>query len=76
MLIEAIGEGVHQISRITEGNLLSERPEIPWEDVIGIRHHIAYGYFDIDADLEETARHRGGGVGNRLSGVGGGDGVS
>ena len=51
MLIEAIGEGIHQINRITEGYLLSERPEIPWEDVIGIRNHIAHGYFDIDAEI-------------------------
>lgn len=29
MLIEAIGEGIHQINRITGGNLLSERSEIP-----------------------------------------------
>lgn len=51
MLIEAIGEGIHQINRITGGNLLSERSEIPWEDVIGIRNHIAHGYFDIDAEI-------------------------
>ena len=51
MFIEAIGEGIHQINRITGGNLLSERSEIPWEDVIGIRNHIAHGYFDIDAEI-------------------------
>ena len=51
MLIEAIGEGIHQINRITGGNLLSKRSEIPWEDVIGIRNHIAHGYFDIDAEI-------------------------
>ena len=51
MLIEAIGEVRHQINRITGGNLLSERSEIPWEDVIGIRNHIAHGYFDIDAEI-------------------------
>ena len=51
MLIEAIGEGIHQINRITGGNLLSERSEIPWEDVIGIRNHISHGYFDIDAEI-------------------------
>ena len=51
MLIEAIDEGIHQINRITGGNLLSERSEIPWEDVIGIRNHIAHGYFDIDAEI-------------------------
>lgn len=51
MLIEAIGEGVKQIDRITEGKLLMERPEIPWQDIIGIRNHIAHGYFDIDGDI-------------------------
>ncbi len=24
---------------------------MPWEDVIGIRNHIAHGYFDIDSDI-------------------------
>ena len=51
MLIEAIGEGIHQIEGITEGELLKERSEIPWEDVIGIRNHIAHGYFDIDGEV-------------------------
>lgn len=51
MLIEAIGESIKQIDKITEGNLLAKRPEIPWKDVIGIRNHIAHGYFDIDGDM-------------------------
>ena len=51
MLIEAIGEGVKQVDKITNGVLLSERPEIPWIDVMGIRNHIAHGYFDIDGYL-------------------------
>lgn len=51
MLIEAIGEGVHQIDDMTEGKLFPERPEIPWEDVIGIRNHIAHWYFDIDGEV-------------------------
>lgn len=51
MLIEAIGEGVKQIDKITDGRLLVYRPEIPWKDVIGIRNHIAHGYFDIDGDM-------------------------
>lgn len=54
MLIEAIGEGIHQIDSLTEGKLLPERPEIPWEDVIGIRNHIAHGYFDIDGEVVLT----------------------
>lgn len=51
MLIEAIGESIRQIDKITDGKLLPNRPEIPWEDVIGIRNHIAHGYFDIDGDI-------------------------
>ena len=51
MLIEAIGEGVKQIDKITDGKLLVKRPGIPWKDVIGIRNHIAHGYFDIDGDM-------------------------
>ena len=42
MLIEAIGEGVKQIDKLTQSRLLDERPEIPWQDVIGIRNHIAH----------------------------------
>lgn len=51
MLIEAIGEGIKQIDKITDGRLLVNSPEIPWKDVIGIRNHIAHGYFDIDGDM-------------------------
>lgn len=51
MLIEAIGEGIKQLDKATEGKLLIERPEIPWKDVIGIRNHIAHGYFDIDGEM-------------------------
>lgn len=51
MLIEAIVEGFKRIDKLTNSMLLSERNEIPWEDVIGIRNHIAHGYFDIDGAI-------------------------
>ena len=51
MLIEAIGEGIKQVDKATEGKLLIKRQEIPWKDVIGIRNHIAHGYFDIDGEM-------------------------
>ena len=51
MLIEAIGEGVKKIDGRTSGNLLINRPEIPWLQVMGMRNHIAHGYFDINAEL-------------------------
>ena len=51
MLIEAIGEGVKKIDGRTSGNLLINRPEIPWQQVMGMRNHISHGYFDINAEL-------------------------
>ena len=50
MLIEAIGEGIKQIDILSEGKLLPEREDIPWKDIMGIRNHIAHGYFEIDAE--------------------------
>ncbi len=51
MLIEAIGEGFRNIDERTSKQLLPCRPEIPWPEVIGMRNHIAHGYFDINTDL-------------------------
>ena len=51
MLIEAIGEGIKRIDNISQSKLLAKRPEIPWIDVMGMRNHIAHGYFDIDGDI-------------------------
>ena len=51
MLIEAIGEGIKQIDEHSDGELLPERPEIPWRDVIGARNRIAHGYFEVDAEM-------------------------
>ena len=51
MLIEAIGEGIKKIDLKTNGSLLSLRQDIPWQDIKGMRNHIAHGYFDIDSDL-------------------------
>lgn len=51
MLIEAIGETIKKIDRSTNGSLLVLRPEIPWKQVMGMRDHIAHGYFNIDAEL-------------------------
>lgn len=50
MLIEAIGEGFKKIDSKTKQQLLPSRPDIPWRQVMGMRDHIAHGYFDINAD--------------------------
>ena len=51
MLIEAIGEGFRKVDDKTAKQLLPSRPEIPWRDVVGMRNHLAHGYFDINTDL-------------------------
>lgn len=51
MLIEAIGEGIKKIDKHTNGMLFAARPDIPWKLIMGMRNHIAHGYFDINADL-------------------------
>lgn len=54
-LIEAIGEGIRKIDEYSKGELLPERPEVPWKDVIGIRNRIAHGYFEVDAEMVLSA---------------------
>ena len=51
MTIMAIGEGFRKIDKITDGQFLILRPEIPWHQVFGLRNRIAHGYFDIDIDI-------------------------
>ncbi len=52
MLLEAIGEGIKKIDRHTDKTLLySVCPDIPWKNIMGMRDHIAHGYFGIDADF-------------------------
>lgn len=50
-LLTAIGEGVNRINRIIPDFLQSNFPEIPWSAIVGMRNHIAHGYFELDADL-------------------------
>lgn len=48
MLIEAIGEAVKKIEKRVGREFLNQRSEIPWQDVISMRNHIAHGYFELD----------------------------
>ncbi|MDE6078791.1 MAG: DUF86 domain-containing protein [Duncaniella sp.] len=50
-LITAIGEGINRINRVLPGYLSTTFPDIPWHAIIGMRNHIAHGYFELDADL-------------------------
>ncbi len=45
--IEIIGEAAYQTSEETRAKL----PELPWEDIIGMRHRLVHAYFDINLDI-------------------------
>ena len=51
MLIEAIGEGVKKIDKMEPGFLTDKSPETQWKQIMGLRDHIAHGYFNLDADI-------------------------
>ena len=50
MLIEAIGEAVKNLEKRGGIEFLNQCPNIPWNDIKGMRNHIAHGYFDIDVE--------------------------
>lgn len=50
-LITAIGEGINRINKILPGFLKHDFPDVPWRAIVGMRNHIAHGYFELDADV-------------------------
>ncbi len=46
-LIEVIGEAADQVSVKTQ----KQHPDIPWVDIIGMRHRLIHGYNDVDLDI-------------------------
>lgn len=45
--IEIIGEAAYRISESTQ----QQYPQIPWGDIVGMRHRLVHGYYDIDLDI-------------------------
>jgi len=45
--VEIIGEAAHQLPDKTRSSL----PDMPWEDIIGMRHRLVHAYFDINLDI-------------------------
>lgn len=45
--IEIIGEAAYQTSDETRRRLTN----VPWEDIIGMRHRLVHAYFDINLDI-------------------------
>ena len=50
MMVEVIGEEVKKVEKRLGMEFLNQRPEIPWRDIMGMRNHIAHGYFDINEE--------------------------
>jgi uncharacterized protein with HEPN domain len=48
--VEIIGEAATKVS--DESRM--ELPAIPWADIIGMRHRLIHGYFDINLDIVWT----------------------
>lgn len=49
MLITAIGEGINRIGKSLPHFLDVYFPTVPWKQIVGMRNHIAHGYFEIDS---------------------------
>ena len=45
--IEIVGEAATRISE----NVQRSHPEIPWTDIIGMRHRLIHAYFEINLDI-------------------------
>ena len=45
--IEILGEAAYQVTSGTRDKV----PEVPWDDMIGMRHRLVHAYFDIDLDI-------------------------
>ena len=45
--IEIIGEAASRLSP----ELRNANPDIPWQDMIGMRNRVVHAYFDLDLDL-------------------------
>jgi len=45
--LEIIGEAAYHISDSTRQQLA----DIPWDDIVGMRHRLVHAYFDIDLDI-------------------------
>jgi len=44
---EAIGEAANQLNK----TFLTQHPDIPWENIIGMRHKLIHDYFEIKMEL-------------------------
>ena len=46
-LVQVIGQAARQISR----EFSDRHPEIPWADIVGMRHKVVHDYLGVDEDI-------------------------
>ena len=51
MNLIALGETVKGLDKLTNGQLLTNYPEVYWRGVMGMRDKISHHYFEIDTDV-------------------------
>lgn len=49
--LQIIGEACRKLS----DGFRERHPEVPWRAIVGMRHHLVHGYFDIDPDVVWSA---------------------
>jgi uncharacterized protein with HEPN domain len=46
-LVQVIGEAARRVS----GAFTASHPEIPWENIVGMRHKVVHDYLGVDEDI-------------------------
>lgn len=46
-LVEIIGEAANHVST----GVRDAHPEVPWREIIGMRHRVTHAYFEVDLDV-------------------------
>jgi uncharacterized protein with HEPN domain len=46
-LVQVIGEAARRVSR----EFTASHPEIPWENIVGMRHKVVHDYLGVDEDI-------------------------
>ena len=46
-LVQVIGEAARRVSR----EFCDEHPEIPWTEIVGMRHKVVHDYLGVDEDI-------------------------
>ena len=42
-----IGEATYKLSRA----FVTQHPEVPWQDIADMRHHLVHGYYQVDSHI-------------------------